>query len=363
MSSYAIVPVLFLAVATLFLMQRKRKKIAQAKKLCRMMPKVDLHYHLHGSIRPTTFLKFANSQNLQVDENSILQSYRTLAVCFSIFSDVHRLVNNEENLRRVVREALEDLWIDNVRYAEIRTTPKPLSDSVSAEEYVSIILDEIQKFRHISDDFKSGTLTVKLILSVDRAKPIAAAWDTLAIARKFQGRVVGLDFGGNPFKGKFSDFRKFFEKAREWFPCTVHAAEILDEADTDCILDFRPNRLGNFLLVTHKQFEKAKSIPIEVCPTSNLKTLEIPGLKEHPTLDRLLKEETNRLSIGTDDTGIFMTSLSSEFERLAIELSLSSDELFQLQRNAVKMSFLSDHLKHLLESTLNEEFDQLVRLA
>ena len=361
MSSYAIVPVLVLAVvAASWTLRRRRKRIAH--RLCRFLPKVDLHYHLHGSIRPTTFLDFAKTQNLQVDETQILRSYRTLAVCFSIFSDVHKLVNSEVNLRRLVRESLEDLWLDNVRYAEIRTTPKALSDA-TPEKYVSIIIDEISRFSHISDHFAPGKLYVKLILSVDRGRGLDAAWETLAIARNFQGQVVGLDFGGNPFKGKFSTFRNFFEKAREYFPCTIHAAEILDEKDTDCILNFRPDRLGNFLLVTHKQFAAARkmNIPIEVCPTSNLKTLEIPGFKEHPTLDRLIK--SNRLSINTDDTGVFMTSLSAELERLAIELSLSFDDLVQLQRNSINMSFLPESMKELLTSSLEEEFDQLRSIA
>ena len=207
--SFAIIPAVVFAVgvAASFFLGRKRRKIDQARKVCRLLPKVDLHYHLHGSIRPTTFLKFANSKQLVVDDNQILRDYRTLAVCFSIFSNVYKIVDSEKNLRRLVREALEDLWLDNVRYAEIRTTPRAISDSISPSDYVGIIVNEISEFPHISDDFRPGTLTVKLILSIDRAKPLDSAWQTFEISRKFQGHVVGLDFGGNPFKGKFANFR------------------------------------------------------------------------------------------------------------------------------------------------------------
>jgi len=365
-STWKLSALVAVAVAAVFLAQRRKPRLRQPRKVCRGIPKVELHFHLHGSIRPSTLWELAAAQGVVLDPTQVFRGYRTLAVCFALYSTVHRVVNCEAAVRRVVREALEDLWLDNVKYAEIRTTPRTVSDSVSCETYLEIVIDEIGRFRHLSktDKFEPGSLTVRLILSIDRAESVEVAWSTLDLALKFRPMVVGLELGGNPFKGSFIQFKEFFEKARRWFPCTINTAEILDEKDTDDVLEFSPDRIGHFLLVTLKQFSiaKKKNIPIEVCLTSNLKTLEIPGVQDHPTIDRLIEERSDRVSINTDDTGIYMTSLSAELESL-IDLGVNFGDIKRLQRNSVKMSFLPDALKQNLLHSLKLEFDTISNLA
>jgi adenosine deaminase len=116
--------------------------------------------------------------------------------------------------------------------------------------------------------------------------------------------LVGIDFSGNPERGRFSEYKGFFERARDaglrFSSClccselfefckhrtTIHCGEIVDDEDMSCVLDYKPDRLGHALYLNAQHVQRLADmsaegamIPIEVCPTSNLMTL---GLGTHP---------------------------------------------------------------------------------
>lgn len=161
------------------------------------------------------------------------------------------MVGELSAVRRIVVEALEDMRRQNVRYAELRTTPRPLADGTSRREYIETVLrafrdfETNQNFESISpsgDDgrvnaprqvdeeegrasnksqrqssfgstINSSKLIPRLLLSVDRARSVAEAMEVAELAvelkatEEWRRYVVGVDFSGNPSKGSFQEFR------------------------------------------------------------------------------------------------------------------------------------------------------------
>lgn len=90
--------------------------------------------------------------------------------------------------------------------------------------------------------------------------------------------------------------RRALEVAREGgLKLTVHTAEIDNDPETSDIIDFRPDRLGHAIVLGDEQRDRLLSlqppIPIEVCPTSNILTLELDGYGQHPTVAAWISAE------------------------------------------------------------------------
>lgn len=327
--------------------------------------KIELHCHLNGSVRKETLREL-----LGVSSDSINNVVHTIDDAFAQFKKVYEAVNSESSLRRIIRELLDDSVADNIRYLELRTTPRKLNDVISQKDYVGIAVDEISKFPKLNrlqplSSFPVDQIAVRLILTVDRAQPVAAAEQVIDIALRFPGTVVGIDFAGNPKQGSFEKFRSAFERARgHGLFITVHTSEIKGVSDeTDAILNFKPNRIGHFLFPTEAQIKRAKDlgIPIESCPTSNICAMygESPSNGEvegHSLLGTLLRDSSALISINTDDPRIFGVKLSDEIYAVAKSFKLTRQETRKLISNAVYHAFLSQAEKRALVEALDITF-------
>lgn len=258
---------------------------------------------------------------------------------FQIFSLVHRLIKNQQRLERIVQETLEDFEQNHCVYLELRTTPKSLTD-LTKSEYIQSIEKVIKNYK--------GKLKAKLLISINRSLSLQEAWENLEIVKNSE-YCVGIDFSGNPAVGKFRDFLPVFLEARRLgIKSTVHTAEILDDLDTDDILEFRPDRLGHcsFLNELHKKKIKEFSIPIEICFSSNIMTMGIRADQHH---FKQLYEEKFKLALCTDDTLLFDTCLNKEFFIVKEIGDISVDDLMQICRDSARMAF-SEGVLELLDN-------------
>ena len=140
--------------------------------------------------------------------------------------------------------------------------------------------------------------------------------------------------------------------------------------EADCIIQFKPERLGHALLLSNslaEQLEK-RPIPIECCPTSNVMTLElaschkgnlINGVKKHPQLGRWL-ENGYPISINTDDAGLFCTNLTRELLLVAQAFGLGEKELGHITMTSLEHAFDPwDELKPRLRTELRKRIEQI----
>lgn len=319
------------------------------------LSKADLHCHLNGAVRPATLAELSGSES---------ETVHNIEDAFRMFKKVYSVVKTKDVLRRIVREMLEDALADNLRYIEIRTTPRELEDVPSRREYVATVIDEINNFPAINTnrpllDFPAGTIAVRLILTVDRSQDIEKAEETVRIAVGNSDMVVGIDFAGNPSVSSFDKFESVFRSAVEQgLYTTVHTSEIDGtERETDAILRFKPDRVGHFLFPSEEQVKKLieAGIKIESCPSSNMCAItgqnpDHGQLDGHSTLDRFVRSDI--LSINTDDPGVFGKTLSDELSSVAKAHRLNRNEVKRLVKATGRHSFLTEPEQDALVASL-----------
>lgn len=148
---------LLLALATAALalslskQRRKRSRRRQVRCLCHRLPKVELHAHLHGSARLSTIADLAPPG---VDQTLLTSdTERSLEGCFALFGAIHRTVTSLAAVRRITAEVLSDFAADNVKYLELRTTPRALAGSASPA--ASVLGSARRPSRHLTSTVAS----------------------------------------------------------------------------------------------------------------------------------------------------------------------------------------------------------------
>ena len=386
---------------------------------CKHLPKIELHAHLNGSMRESTLVELARERNVSLpakllqheaehhdpDKEALFFNTkpRSLEECFEIFGYIPSCVNDVAALKRITHEVLDDFASDNVVYLELRTGPKMLLIDHSLPElgyctkkqYIEIILEimalfekqEHNRYEHerSTSDGNSARLPMipRLIISVDRSGTVEQAQQNIDIAvqltQSHSKFIVGVELGGNPTRNDFRMFEPVFRKARDrGLNVSIHCGEIptvqndVDSSDPVlkaaneealAILKFRPDRLGHALLLSNSLMDvlEQQPIPIEVCPTSNVMTLElalhhggnlIDGLKKHPQLKQWI-EKKYPFSINTDDSGIFSTNLTKEYLLVAKACGLCEVDLSDIVIESVGHIF-DKSIRKVLKEIISE---------
>jgi len=322
----------------------------------KQIPKIELHAHLHGSVRDETIfdLMKLHPERFTQDDIDTIAKERTLDDVWKVFGIVHRCVTSREAVKRITTEMIEDFAAENVKYLEIRTTPRALPDSnLDMEGYVEAVIEAIKE----CDVRPDLSIRVNLILSVNRSNPKPKARATLDICLRYRKKgIVGLDFSGPPVN-TFSDFYDVFREAQlNDLKTTVHCAEWLNDEDTKLILDFKPNRLGHFIQCGDDLFQRCieEKHPVEICPSSNLVTEMIPDISKHP-FGRY--PEGHPLSMCTDDSGVFHISLTHEIYIIAKAFGLSKERIRNMITESVEMTFQKPKFIKRLRKTIIKGFD------
>ena len=156
-------------------------------------------------------------------------------------------------------------------------------------------------------------------------------------------------------------------------PCLPHGSpwvaawlQVDHHADTQSILQFRPDRLGHALLLSAADLVALEKlpIPIELCPTSNMKTLGLHSLRAHPTMARLVRSrrslgrEGYPVSISTDDSTVFGTTPSKELALCAEACDLTPEEVVALAAAPLEHAFLDDDAEPGRRDNLRRAFER-----
>lgn len=321
-----------------------RAPAAPSRARLRALPKAELHAHLGGCARPSTLLELLAAGGATP---AVLAAARvqlaaplTLASAFSAFRLVHAAVASEAALARVVAEALADAAADGVVYIELRTTPRALAPSPGAaalplpegaaagadaaadaplHRYVAVAAAALA-----AGAAAHPRLAARLLVSLDRGKPLAAAAAAarVAVAWARSPWVVGVDVSGDPSAGDARALLPLLDAARAaGLRAAVHLGEVRADDEARALLAWGPERVGHACvladdIVAGLVARGARAPVVETCPTSNVLTLGLVRLADHPTLKTWL-ESGVRVAVCTDDSGIFGTTLTDELAQIA----------------------------------------------
>ncbi|HWJ84624.1 MAG TPA: adenosine deaminase [Cellulomonas sp.] len=321
------------------------------------LPKVLLHDHLDGGLRPATIVELSAQIGHELpttDPDELgrwfveAASAGTLELYLETFAHTIAVMQSTDGLRRVAREAVLDLAADGVVYAELRYAPEQhLLGGLALQD----VVDAVQA--GFADGVaEAGSIRVGTILSamrqLDRADEIAA----LALANRDAG-VVGFDIAGPEQGFPPSRHASAFETLRlASFPATVHAGEAagldsIAEAiqvagatrighGVGLVEDTGSDELGDRLgLLAH--WVRDRRIPLELCPSSNVQTGGAPSIAEHPVTR--LHELGMTVTVNTDNRLQSGTSLTRELTLLVQEAGWTLADLEDVAVTAAASSF------------------------
>jgi adenosine deaminase len=334
------------------------------------LPKISLHDHLDGGLRPQTMVELAEKvgHTLPTNDATKLREWffesadsGSLERYLETFDHTTAVMQTREGLTRVAKEFVLDLHDDGVIYGEVRWAPEQhLRSGLTLDETVEAVQDGLEQGMKDVEAAGGFIRTGQLVTAMrqnNRGMEIAE----LAVRHRDNG-VVGFDIAG-PEKGFMPVNHKaaFDYLAEHMFPVTVHAGEGAGvESIKDAIVSGRALRLGHGVRIIEdimfsrtegdtdvvvlgevSEWVHDRGIALELSPSSNLQTGAISMLGEqlsdHPF--DILYELGFKVTVNTDNRLMSRTSLTRELELLMSTFGYSLADLEQFQLNAAESSF------------------------
>lgn len=337
--------------------------------IIREVPKVLLHDHLDGGLRPETIIDLAIKQNYKkLPTNNPVEladwfhrgaNKGNLVEYLQGFEHTCALMQTKESLERVAYEMMEDMHNDGICYVETRFAPiLHLEKGLHYDDVVSAVLEGLEKGKK---DFGVG---YGLILCGMRNMKKSLEIAELAVNYRNKG-VVGFDLageeGGYPPKDHLDAFQ-FIQ--RENFNITIHAGEAFGKESIWQAIQFcGAHRIGHATRLLEDviidkngevvalgelaQYVLDKRLPLEICLLSNVHTGAVDVLENHPF--SIFYKKKFRVFLNTDDRLMSDTTLTKEYLIASQLFGISLDDIEKLNINAMKSSFLTyeERLKYI----------------
>ena len=310
-------------------------------------------------MRPATIVELAREQGYRdlptMDVDALAEWFdqgmpgNSLETYLQTFVHTVALVQNEDAIRRVTREWVEDVAAEGIDLGEVRIAPELLTTGgLSIERVVDVIADELE------DAGSRLGVRAGLICCAMRTEN-----ESMAVARIVADRVgstvVAFDLAGSEKGGPAIRHKEAVDLVHAaGGRVTLHAGEG-DGVDSirQAVVDCRAHRIGHGVRIIEDidfsgpvprfgevaQFVHERGIPLEVCPTSNLHTGLYPSLAEHPV--SVLDDLGFVVTINPDNRLMSRTTLTREFEALTAVHGWDEQRVNRVTAQARAVSFLA----------------------
>lgn len=358
----------------------------------RSLPKISLHDHLDGSLRPATIIELAEAEGIELpvlDAEGLgawfaeQSNSGSLVEYLKTFDLTCAVMQTREGLTRVARESVIDLAQDGVIYGELRWAPEQhLTTGLSLDQVVEYVQEGIEQ--GIVDAAAQGqTIQIGQLITAMRHADRGLEIAELAVRHRDNG-VVGYDIAGAELGFPASKHLEAFNYlAHEYFPVTIHAGEADGLASIESALfDGRALRLGHGVRLAEditvestdenstivslgdlSQWVKDRGITLELSPTSNLQTGAIAAwgddILDHPF--DLLYQLGMTVTVNTDNRLQSGTSLSRELWLVADAFAYGLADLETFQQNAAASAFLPLEDREALADAISDGFIEAVK--
>ncbi len=327
--------------------------------VCRALPKIALHDHLDGGLRPATIVEEAAKvgHGLPTTDPAALADWfyaaadsGSLVRYLETFRHTIAVMQTASQLRRVAAEFVEDQAIDGVIYAEARWAPEQhLAGGLSLRQAVEAVRDGLAEGMAACAEAGRPIVARQILTSMRHGTPTTEIAE-LAVAYRHDS-VCGFDIAGAEDGYPPSRFAEAFTYLkRNNFEFTIHAGEAFGlpsiwEAVQLCgasrlghgvrlVSDIAPDgRLGELA-----GYIRDRRIALELCPSSNLQTGICSRIADHPF--GLLAKLKFRVTVSCDNRLMSRTTLSREFALLSEAFGYGLDDLRRFSINAAKSAFI-----------------------
>lgn len=327
----------------------------------RKLPKVLLHEHLDGGLRPSTVLELAHATgygDLPADEPEALGKWfhegaarGSLPLYLEGFRHTIAVMQSREALERVAYEAIEDLAKDGVVYAEIRFAPHfHTQGGLGLDAVMTAVL---RGFERGKEDF--GTDYGLIVCAMrNESEHLSVELAELALAFRTR-RCVGFDLAGEEAGHPAKRHLNAFQTAKRMnFNITVHAGESFGPESIWQALQYcGAHRIGHGVrliedIVAYEGkvikvgdlagYVLDHRVPLEICLSSNVHTGATPDMKSHPF--NVFRRLNFRVTLNTDNRLMSRTSMTDEYLIAHEQFGCGFDDLERLSINAMKSAFI-----------------------
>lgn len=324
------------------------------------LPKIDLHCHLDGSVRPETLFELAVERDIQTPE---LEDLKQLLIapetCQSLdeyllrFDLPNQVMQDTSSLERITFELFEDSALENVKYLEVRFGPLlHVLKGLSLTQVIESVIEGMKRAEN-QYDIKGG-----IILSALRTMPKDRINEMLEVGANYIDKgVVAFDLASS----EVADFCKSFKPYTDYaiqlgYHITIHAGETgVGQNVYDAIELLKAERIGHGIYIKDHEdaYEMVRDLDIvlEVCPTSNVQTKAVDSMPLHPICD--FYKDDLMVTINTDNRTVSDTTMTKEIERTFKTFNLSIDDYTSIYENSVARAFTSDIVKKQLMSYMD----------
>ncbi|MDV9193156.1 adenosine deaminase [Streptomyces sp. SR27] len=330
----------------------------------RRAPKVLLHDHLDGGLRPGTIIELAREQGYrqlpETEPDKLGIWFREAADSGSLeryletFAHTCAVMQTRDALFRVAAECAVDLAEDGVVYAEVRYAPEQhLESGLTLEEVVEAVSEG---FREGERQARANGHRIRVGALLTAMRHAARSLEIAELANRYRDSgVVGFDIAGAEAgypPTRHLDAFEYLKRENNHF--TIHAGEAFGlpsiwQALQWCgadrlghgvriIDDIQVAEDGTVSLGRLAAYVRDKRIPLEMCPSSNLQTGAAASFAEHPI--GLLRKLHFRATVNTDNRLMSGTSMSREFELLTEAFDYTLDDMLWFTVNAMKSAFI-----------------------
>lgn len=321
------------------------------------LPKIELHCHLDGSLRPETIIDIAKKEGIELpsfDKEEIKKDLIAPLECESLdeylkrFALPNLVMQSVENLRRITFELFEDAAMENIKYMEVRFAPLlHTAKGLSVEEIIQSVLEGMR------DAESQFDIKGNIILSCMRTMSAESAFEVVEKGKQFLGQgVVAIDLCASEVEGFCREFVEPIALAREYgYRVTIHAGETgIGKNVLEAVELLGAERIGHGVFI--KDFAEAyeivkeKQIVLEMCPTSNVQTKAVNQLSEHPI--NAFHQDGIKVTVNTDNRTVSDTTMAKECSLVSNEFQMSAEDYKQIYLNSVEASFADAETKEKL---------------
>ena len=340
---------------------------------CQLIPKIELHCHLLGTIRPETFKALARTANAPITDDEIdafyvrrpghyagvLRAFRTLEDTVLLTPDT---------LHRLAYEYLQDAAAHNVRYAELFWNP------TGAVHLSGIAFDAAQDaiIRATRDAETDHGTVGRLIISIDREAPPSAALEVVDwIRANRRPEVVGLGIDYSEVDHPPELFADAYAAARALgLRTTAHAGEFgMPWTNVRTAIEvLRVDRIDHgYTIVDAPDYARRLAdagVVLTVVPTNSYYLRTLPPDRwalDHPI--RGMRDLGLRLHPNTDDPSFHLVTPTEAWRKMAADFDFSIDDLRACMFNGLDAAFIDDATRRGWRAEFDEGFDRALALS
>ena len=326
------------------------------------LPKVELHCHVEGTIRPSTVVELArkNGRRLPSEDPTELYRYTSLNSFLEIFWLVQSLLADPDDWARAAYESIVDAAPHGLRYREMFFTPARHLEA--GQDLRGIVAGLTRGIERAEED--TGVRCM-LICDIDRSFGPGPAMELVEAAAELRrvglgDRVIGIGMDSTEKGVDPRDFADAFAVARKaGFRLTSHAGEDTGPDNIATALDaLGIERIDHGLAILEDAELTARvaeaRIPLDVCPNSNIVIAnKYASLGEHPF--RRMRQAGLLATLNTDDPAMTDLDLGREYRSVAAELQMPWREMTAVALDGVEASWLDPGEKRRLREQFESE--------